>query len=162
MIRPRELAHIVLRVRDAQASKAFYMKAFGLRLASESPDGRFVFLSLGEDHHDIALNQHGVTGEPAARNQPGLEHIAFKLDSFADVQAAYREWQAMGFGPDPILHNVSRSIYIRDPDGNRVELYCDRRPGGFESWANVGDTKIRADIETGPMDMETGEVVSAS
>ena len=162
MIKPRELAHIVLRVRDAQKSKEFYMKAFGLKLASESPDGKFVFLSVGEDHHDIALNQHGVTGEPPARNQPGVEHIAFKLDSFAEVQAAYEEWQEMGFDPDPILHNVSHSIYIHDPDGNRVELYCDRRPGGFDSWANVGDTRIRADIPVGPMDMKTGGLISAS
>ena len=161
MIKPRELAHIVLRVRDAQKSKEFYMKAFGLKVASESPDGKFVFLSLGEDHHDLALNQHGVTDDPAPKSTPGVEHIAFKLDSFDEVRAAYQEWKDMGFEPDPILHNVSHSIYIHDPDGNRVELYCDRRPGGFDSWANEPGTKIRADIPVGPMDMKTGGLIDA-
>lgn len=160
MIKPRRLGHIVLRVKDCQASKAFYMKAFGLKVASESPKGDMVFLSIGDAHHDLALFQRGVTGAPPEENQPGLEHIAFELGSFEEVQAAYDEWKALGYQPDPILHHVTYSIYIHDPDGNRVELFADRRPGGFNSWITSGPGKTRVDIDTGPMDMKTGKVIA--
>jgi catechol-2,3-dioxygenase len=44
------------------------------------------------------------------------------------LQAAYRELQAMAIAVDStIAHNVTRSVYFQDPDGNRVELYCDTR-----------------------------------
>ena len=160
MIQPTRLGHLVLRVRDAQASKQFYMKAFGLKVASESPNGKMVFLSLGDEHHDLALFERGVTGETPTDDQPGLEHFAFRLESFEDLQAAYTEWKLQGYEPDPILHHVTHSIYIDDPDGNRVELYADRREGGFHSWITEGPGKTRAEIDTGPMDMATGKVVA--
>lgn len=160
MIQPRKLAHIVLKVRDAQASKDFYTKALGLKVASESPKGDMVFLSLGEDHHELALFQRGVSGDPGPANGPGLEHFAWQLGSFQELQAAYDEWRSLGFEPEPILHHVTHSIYIHDPDGNRVELYCDRREGGFHSWITHGAGRTRADIDTGPMDMKTGKVIA--
>jgi catechol-2,3-dioxygenase len=76
-------------------------------------------------HHDLALFQL-ATGAAPATTQPGLHHTAWQLGSFAELQAAYHELRELGIPVDStIAHNVSRSICFHDPDGNRVELYCD-------------------------------------
>ena len=153
MIRARKLGHIVLKVRDAQKSKEFYTRALGLKVASDQKEWGAVFLSFGEQHHDLALFQL-ATGEPPDDKQPGLHHMAWQLGSFEELQAAHRELGELGIKVDAtIAHNVTRSIYFADPDGNRVELYCDMVEHGFEAMQTMGP---RRDL----MDIETGEVVS--
>ncbi len=48
-----------------------------------------------------------------------------------------------------IEHNVSRSLYFQDPDGNRVELYCDMVEDGFHAMRTMGPRRDEIDIETG-------------
>ena len=48
-----------------------------------------------------------------------------------------------------IEHNVTRSVYFPDPDGNRVELYCDMVEHGFETMRTMGPRRDVIDIETG-------------
>ncbi len=153
MIQARKLGHVVLKVRDAQKSKEFYTRALGLKVAYEQKDWGAVFLSFGEQHHELALFQV-ATGETPDDKQPGLHHIAWQLGSFEELQAAHRELGELGIKVDAtIAHNVTRSIYFADPDGNRVELYCDMVEHGFEAMQTMGP---RRDL----MDIETGEVVS--
>jgi len=95
-----------------------------------------------------------ATGEAPAATQPGLHHMAWQLGTFAELQSAYRELRDLGIPVDAtIAHNVTRSIYFADPDGNRVELYCDMVEHGFEAMQVLGP---RRDL----MDIETGDVVS--
>ena len=149
MIQARKLGHVVLRVRDAQKSKDFYMRALGLKLAWEDRVRGAVFLSFGEQHHDLALFEP-VTGARPDATQPGLHHTAWQLGSFDELQAAYRELRAMGFEVESTVeHNVTRSVYFPDPDGNRVELYCDMVANGFESMGKLGAQRRLLDIETG-------------
>ena len=149
MIQAGKLGHVVLRVRDAQKSKEFYMRALGLQLAHEDLARGAVFLSFGEQHHDLALFEP-VTGAPPDPTQPGLHHTAWQLGSFEELQAAYRELRAMGFAVESTIeHNVTRSVYFPDPDGNRVELYCDMVEHGFEAMQRVGARRTPLDIETG-------------
>jgi catechol 2,3-dioxygenase len=149
MIQARKLGHVVLKVRDAQKSKDFYMRALGLKLAHEDLERGAVFLSFGEQHHDLALFEP-VTGAPPDRTQPGLHHTAWQLGSFEELQAAHRELKAMGFAVESTVeHNVTRSVYFPDPDGNRVELYCDMVEDGFESMRRLGPKRDALDIETG-------------
>jgi catechol-2,3-dioxygenase len=50
---------------------------------------------------------------------------AWQLENFDELQAAYRELKALGVPIESTIeHNVTRSVYFPDPDGNRVELYC--------------------------------------
>ena len=152
MIQARKLGHVVLKVRDAQKSKEFYTRALGLKLAHEDRKHGAVFLSFGTQHHDLALFQL-ATGEPPEAAQPGLHHTAWQLGSFEELQAAYRELGTLGIPVESTVeHNVTRSVYFHNPDGNRVELYCDTfEDGGFNAMLTMGPKRE-------VMDMETGEV----
>ena len=150
MIQARRIGHVVLKVRDAQRSKDFYTRTLGLKVAYDSPGA--VFLSFGTQHHDLALFQL-ATGEAPGEAQPGLHHVAWQLGSFEELQAAHRELSALGVVVESTVeHNVTRSVYFPDPDGNRVELYCDMVEHGFEAMRTVGP---RRDV----LDIESGEVV---
>jgi catechol 2,3-dioxygenase len=149
MIQARKLGHIVLKVRDARKSKDFYTRVLGLQVAHEDYEQGAVFLSFGVQHHDLALFELAST-EAAAATAPGLHHTAWQLGSFEELQAAYRELGAMGIAVDAtIAHNVTRSLYFHDPDGNRVELYCDLFDGGFEAMQKLGPRRDHMDIATG-------------
>jgi catechol 2,3-dioxygenase len=149
MIQARKLGHIVLKVRDARRSKDFYTRVLGLQVAHEDYERGAIFLSFGTEHHDLALFQL-ATGETPGPTQPGLHHTAWQLGSFAELQAAHRELQALGIEVDAaVAHNVTRSIYVHDPDGNRVELYCDMVEDGFEAMRTLGPRRDAMDIATG-------------
>jgi catechol-2,3-dioxygenase len=149
MIQARKLGHIVLKVRDALRSKEFYMRVLGLKLAYEDREHGAVFLSFGTQHHDLALFQL-ATGEVPGAAQPGLHHTAWQLGSFEELQAACRELRELGIAVEPAIeHHVTRSIYFPDPDGNRVELYCDMVEDGFEAMRTMGPRRDVIDIETG-------------
>jgi catechol 2,3-dioxygenase len=153
MIQARKLGHVVLKVRDVQVSKAFYTRVLGLQVAHEARQRGAVFLSFGTEHHDLALFQL-ATGETPAATQPGLHHTAWQLESFEALQDAHRELGRLGIAVEATTeHNVTRSVYFHDPDGNRVELYCDMVPNGFETMQTFGPVNM-------PLNMETGEAVS--
>src|SRR5215470_19889331 len=150
MIQARKLGHIVLKVRDAATSRDFYTRALGLKVAHEDLERGTVFLSFGEAHHDLALFQL-ATGEAADVTQPGLHHIAWQLGSFEELQAAYTELKTLGVSIESTSeHYVTRSIYFADPDGNRVELYCDMVENGFEAMRTVGPRRDVIDLEHAP------------
>jgi catechol 2,3-dioxygenase len=149
MIQAKRLGHVVLNVRDAAKSKEFYTRTLGLRVAHEDLARGTVFLSFGREHHDLALFQM-ATGEPPEASQPGLHHMAWQLGNFEELQAAYKELKAIGVPVESTIeHNVTRSVYFRDPDGNRVELYCDMVENGFETMRTLGPRRDLLDIEQG-------------
>lgn len=126
------VGHVVLRVRDVQDSLAFYRDALGLREVGrgEFGEGLMVFLSTGDNHHDLALVQ-GDAGAP--RGSIGLHHFAFKIgDTLDELVAAKANLDAGGV----VVHatfdfRVSKALIVSDPDGNAVELYVDMLP---EEW----------------------------
>ena len=149
MIQARKLGHVVLKVRDARKSKEFYTRALGLKVAYDDPEHGAVFLSFGTQHHDLALFQL-ATGPAPEEGQPGLHHTAWQLGSFQELQAAHRELGDLGIAVESTIeHNVTRSVYFHDPDGNRVELYCDMVERGFEAMQRMGPRRDVLVIETG-------------
>jgi catechol 2,3-dioxygenase len=147
MIQAMKLGHVVLKVRDARASRDFYVGALGLKVSHEDLERGAVFLSFGSTHHDLALFQL-ASGEPPAAEQPGLHHMAWQLPGFDELRDAYRELKAMGIAVESTAeHNVTRSIYFLDPDGNRVELFCDMVENGFETMQAVGPRRDPLDLD---------------
>ena len=150
MIQARKLGHIVLKVRDAAKSRDFYTQTLGLKVSHENLERGAVFLSFGREHHELALFQL-ATGETPEPTQPGLHHMAWQLGNFEELQAAYRELKALGVPIESTVeHNVTRSIYFPDPDGNRVELYCDMVANGFEVMRTLGPRRDPLDLEYAP------------
>lgn len=147
MIQAHKLGHIVLKVRDAGKSRDFYTQTLGLKVAHEDLKRGTVFLSFGREHHELALFQL-ATGEPPSAAQPGLHHMAWRLRDFEELREAYKELKAMGVPVESTVeHNVTRSVYFPDPDGNRVELYCDMTENGFETMSTVGPKREPLNLE---------------
>ena len=129
-LRVRALGHVVLRVRELEASLAFYRDLLGMTEVARYR-GAMVFLTLGTgNHHDLALQQLGSSAPDADAGAVGLYHLAFKVgDSLDELRAWVAKLQAAGV---TILgasdHRVSQSLYIVDPDGIEIELYVDADP----------------------------------
>lgn len=133
MIKPRKLGHIVLSVRDAQAAKDFYVKVLGLLVAAESQKKDQVFMSFGTEHHDLAVFQR-ATGAAREATQPGLTHIAWQVDSRGALEAIHGRLQAHGIPAEAEREGDALSrLFVRDPDGNLVELYWGRWEDGIEA-----------------------------
>jgi catechol 2,3-dioxygenase len=121
----QQLGHAVLKVRDIERAEAFYSGVLGLPIAARI-DTMMTFFTLG-NHHDFAVIAVGPDGPDAPENAPGLFHVAFKVGATLDeLRAVKVELEAAGITIDNAFdHVVSQSLYIRDPDGNGVELYVD-------------------------------------
>ncbi len=125
----RALGHAVLRVRDLDRSLAFYRDILGLKeVARYGP--RMVFLSCGENHHDLALQQIGKNAPDPNPAAVGLYHLAFKVgDDLRDlVEMKHRLEQAGVRILGASDHHVSKALYVVDPDGIEIELYTDEDP----------------------------------
>ena len=125
----KALGHAVLRVRDLERSLAFYRDTLGLKEVARY-GGRMVFLSCGENHHDLALQEIGK-GAPAPNPAAvGLYHLAFKVgDNLRDLIEMKAKLEGAGVqivGTSD--HTVSKSLYMLDPDGIEIELYIDEDP----------------------------------
>ena len=121
---PKYLGHVNLYVRDAERSEKFYADVLGLR-TNESRPGKAVFMSanLGESH-EIALMQLGPDANGRVENQVGLNHIAWRMDTFEDLKELYQRLKETGVEIERIGdHGISLGIYFRDPDGNGNEVY---------------------------------------
>jgi catechol 2,3-dioxygenase len=122
-----ELGHVVYYVRNLENSLRFYRDAVGLRLAGKLFNGRAALLSGGRTHHELLLIEVGDAGGPPVGKRIGLYHVGWNIGENLDVlrQARDRILQ-LGYAIDGQSdHTVSQSLYLRDPDGNEVELFVD-------------------------------------
>ena len=130
------IGHVVLRVRSLAVSVPFYTETLGLRevarldpAAQAIVGGEMAFLSFGSNHHDLALLESPQL-RPADPQCAGLVHIALRIgDNIETLRAAHEHLRDKGVvlthGRD---HEVSQSLYLRDPDGLVIELYVDADP----------------------------------
>jgi catechol 2,3-dioxygenase len=127
-IDPRvRIGHVHLKVADLERALAFYCGVLGFemqqRFGSEA-----AFVSAGGYHHHIGLNTWESKGGSAPPpGATGLYHLAILYPTRALLADAVRRLLAAGVQLDGAAdHGVSEAIYLRDPDGNGVELYRDR------------------------------------
>ena len=122
----QSLGHVVLKVTDLARSERFYNGILDMTVCARLDEQgmKMTFFSLG-NHHDLALAE--VSGEPAAGERAaGLDHVAFCIGTTLEVlKAANSELEEAGISVNPEDHEVTKSLYFDDPDGNTVELYVD-------------------------------------
>lgn len=126
MIKVQQTGHVALVVGDVEASKAFYHDLLGLSVREEDPDHGGTFLGVGRYGHNVDLfPQSAVSSEQMAElNGQRLHHFALRLETEEDLHEAYRALKAAGVTIEATMaHESQHSIYLKDPDGNRVELY---------------------------------------
>jgi catechol 2,3-dioxygenase len=127
-IDPRtEIGHVHLKVADLERAVSFYSGVLGFAVTQRMGQSA-VFLSAGGYHHHIGLNTwESEGGSPPARGTTGLYHFAIRYADRASLGDAFRRLREARVQLDGASdHGVSEALYLRDPDGNGVELYWDR------------------------------------
>lgn len=123
------LYHAVLYVRDLQKSAAFYRDLLGFEPIGDAFGGKAMAFRGGDHrtHHELLLIEVGDAPHPGPGRRLGLYHLGIKVgDSLEELAQAKSELQDAGLSIEGESdHTVTWSLYIRDPDGNELELYCD-------------------------------------
>ena len=144
------IGHVHLKVADLERAIGFYHGVLGFDVVQKLGDAA-AFLSAGGYHHHIGLNTwESLGGTAPAPGTTGLYHTAILYPNRAALADAFRRVIAAGIDLDGAAdHGVSESLYLRDPDDNGVELYCDRPK---DTWPRKADGSLAMD--TRPLDLE--------
>jgi catechol 2,3-dioxygenase len=121
------VGHVHLKVSDLDRSLEFWCGVLGLELMARLGD-QAAFVSAGGYHHHIGLNTwESRGGTPPPPRATGLYHVALLYPDRVTLADAVRGVLAAEIPLEGASdHGVSEAIYLRDPDDNGVELYCDR------------------------------------
>lgn len=141
-IDPRvDIGHVHLKVADLDRALAFYSGILGFELTTRM-GAEAAFLSAGGYHHHIGLNTwESREGQPPAPGTTGLYHVAIRYPDRAALGVALRRLADARVPLEGAAdHGVSEAIYLRDPDGNGIELYRDRPR---EEWPRTADGSVR-------------------
>ncbi len=140
-IDPRvDIGHVHLKVADLDRALDFYCGVLGFELQQRIGDDA-AFVSAGGYHHHIGLNTwHSKGGPPPPPHSTGLFHVAIRYPDRRSLADALQRLARAGVTLEGASdHGVSEALYLSDPDGNGIELYCDRpreqwphSPGGEE------------------------------
>jgi len=145
-----DIGHVHLKVSDLERALAFYSGVLGFQLTQRYGSSA-AFLSAGGYHHHIGLNTwESKGGSPPPPGTTGLYHVAICYPTRAALADALRRLNAAGIRLDGASdHGVSEALYLRDPDGNGIELCRDRPP---EQWPRTADGSLAMD--TRPLDLQ--------
>ncbi|MEO6969324.1 MAG: VOC family protein [Chthoniobacterales bacterium] len=144
------IGHVHLKVADLDRALGFYRDVLGFELTQRY--GQLAaFLSAGGYHHHIGLNTwESAGGSPPPAGATGLYHLAILYPTRAELADALRRLIEGGVPLEGASdHGVSEALYLRDPDGNGVELYWDR-PN--EQWPRTPAGELA--MFTKPLDLD--------
>jgi catechol 2,3-dioxygenase len=150
-IDPRvDIGHVHLKVADLDRALAFWRDVLGFEEQARMGD-QAAFISAGDYHHHIGLNTwESQGGSPPPPGTTGLYHVAVRFPDRKTLAEAVRRVLEAGIPLEGASdHGVSEAIYLRDPDGNGVELYADRPR---EDWPRAADGETVA-MFTRPLDV---------
>lgn len=148
---PARLGHLRLDVSDLDAMTQFYCDAFGLVVRERATDDQshYAFLTDGQPfpggsdvgevpgmHHRLVLRQ---SRDEEGRDLPEatrLDHFAFEVDDEEELLSFVERLREMGCETDLQEAQIAWQCYVHDPEGNKLEVYCDRRarPDGDPLW----------------------------
>lgn len=144
------IGHVHLKVADLERSLAFYCGVLGFQIMQRYGT-QAAFVSAGGYHHHLGLNTwESRGGSPPPRGSTGMYHVAILYPDRVQLADALQRLVKAGVQLDGAAdHGVSEALYLRDPDGNGVELYCDRPP---EQWPREADGSLA--MVTRPLEVE--------
>jgi catechol-2,3-dioxygenase len=123
-------SHFGFYVRDIPTMEDFYTRVMGFTVSDrgelDTPRGRvsLVFMTRDpRDHHQVVL----ASGRPAGEHFNLINQISFRMDDFAGLREMYRRVgkEKAVTEISPVSHGNALSVYFRDPEGNRIELFVD-------------------------------------
>ncbi len=135
------IGHVHLKVADIERALAFYCGVLGFEL-KQRYGVQAAFIAAGGYHHHLGLNTwESKGGGPPPRGTTGLFHTAILYPTRSALADALRRLVAAGIQLDGASdHGVSQALYLRDPDGNGVELYWDRPEA---EWPRAADGSLQ-------------------
>lgn len=151
-IDPRvDIGHVHLKVSDLERALDFYRDVLGFDVMQQLGD-QAAFVSAGGYHHHIGLNTwESRGGSPPPRGTTGLFHAAIRYPTRKALADALRRLGEAGIPLDGASdHGASEALYLRDPDGNGLELYWDRPR---DEWPRSADGKVA--MFTAPLDLRS-------
>ena len=143
------IGHVHLKVADLDRALAFYVGVLGFELVQRF-GAQAAFVSAGGYHHHIGLNTWESRGGGApAPGTTGLYHVAILYPDRPALADALRRLVQAGIALDGAAdHGVSEALYLRDPDGNGLELTRDRPEA---DWPRTADGALA--MVTEPLDL---------
>jgi catechol 2,3-dioxygenase len=125
------IGHVHLRVADLARATGFYRDVLGFDVMAYGPDFGLpgaAFISSKGYHHHVGLNTwESEGGTPPPEGHTGLYHFALLYPDRRELGRAVRQILDRGYPIDSAEdHGATVSVYLRDPDGNGIELYYDR------------------------------------
>jgi catechol 2,3-dioxygenase-like lactoylglutathione lyase family enzyme len=148
-ISPR-LSHVGLYVSDVPKMIDFYTRVLGFVVSDGAEDGRITFLSRNpSDHHQVVLVRGRQTGEET----PMVQQVSFNVGTLGNVQRVFRKVRDAGCKViDPRCHGNAWSVYFSDPEGNRIEMFCDTpwyvpQPLGYEIDLDKSEDELYRETE---------------
>lgn len=143
------IGHVHLKVANIERALEFYCGVLGFHL-TQRYGRQAAFIAAGNYHHHIGLNTwESEGGFPPASGSTGLYHLAILYPTREELGDALRRLNTAGIPLDGASdHGVSHALYLRDPDGNGVELYWDRPAA---EWPVTPDGKLA--MMSDPLDL---------
>lgn len=146
------VSHFEIRARDQQAMAKFYTEVLGFIVSDRGTIDRgpmqgreLIFLSHSpEEHHQIVLIPSDVTDQGG-----GIGHVAFRVDTLDEVRAVFEKVRRLPHAsPEPVSHGNTWSVYFRDPENNRIEVFTQTpwhatQPCRFDVDYDVTDTELK-------------------
>jgi catechol 2,3-dioxygenase-like lactoylglutathione lyase family enzyme len=121
------VSHFEIRARDSAVMEKFYTEVLGFIVSDRGVLNRgpmqgreLIFLSHSpEEHHQIVL----IPSEATAPGS-GIGHVAFRVDSLDEVKTVFEKVRVLPHAkPEPVSHGNTWSVYFRDPEDNRIEIF---------------------------------------
>ena len=137
MVTPKQLGHLVIRVRNLERSEKFYTEVLGLKVMNKR-SGAMTFMSADDGmSHELALVPVGDDAPGPEEGRVGLFHMAWEMESLDDVKKLHsvlkeNDVKIKNIGD----HGISLGVYFYDPDGNEIEAYYEMPK---DEWPQDGD-----------------------
>lgn len=139
--------HLALYAHDHERLGRWYADVLGMEVTASAP--QWTFLSFGEMHHDIAL----IAAPPgSARGGLGMQHYGIEIDGdLDDLRRLYAHLLDSGAEIVKITdHGVGTGVYFTDPEGNRLEFFCENPGlvgGGKQLFGELGAPSDPVELE---------------